>query len=126
MFSNNPLLRRLLRSIIHYQMLIPMKSRINIIPAQLLERLPLCLRNTKRREDTQEHEQRIDLHDVSLVRIGRCSGLASRAFGAQFRDPGLPDDGADFAHAGGEAVGGGSVAGREALAGDDEGCCVRA
>jgi hypothetical protein len=107
-------------------MLIPIKPGINIIPAQLLERLPLRLRDTQRREDTQEHEQRINLHDVSLVGVGWCSGLASCAFGAQFRDPGLSDDGTDFAHAGGETMGGGPVAGGEALAGDDEGCCVRA
>jgi hypothetical protein len=107
-------------------MLITVKPRINVIPAQLLERLPLRLRNTQRSEDTQEHEQRIDLHDVSLVRVGLGSGLASRAFGAQFRDAGLSDDGTDFAHSGREAVGGGTVAGGEALAGDDEGCCVGA
>jgi hypothetical protein len=119
--SNSPLLRRILTDIILHRLMLHML--INIITAQLLKRLPLRLGNTKRSEDPQEHEQRIDLHNVSLVRVRH--GFGSSAFGAQFGDPGLSDDGADFAHSGAEAVGGGAVAGGETFAGDDEGRCVR-
>ncbi len=61
---------------------------------------------------------------MSLVRVRDC--LGGSALGAEFRDRGLADDGSDFAHAGGEAVRGGAVAGGETFAGDDKGCCVGA
>ena len=118
--SNDLLLRRLLARIID----MGVGVGILLVARQLLEGLALRLRDAQGREDTEEHEQCVNLHDVTLVWVGDC--LGGCAFGAQLRDTGLADDGADFAHAGGETVGGGAVACGEAFAGDDEGGCVGA
>ena len=92
------------------------------LPSQLLQRLALRLRNQQRRKHAHEHEQREDLQHV--VQPGRLI-ILGRAAGAQGSDEHLGDDGADFAGGRGQAVRGAAVAGREALAGDDECCRIR-
>lgn len=92
------------------------------LSSQLLQRLPLRLRDQQRREDTAEHEERKDLQDMVQPRRRRASGRC--ATGSQGADEGLGEDGADFARGGGDAVGGGAVSGREAFAWYYEGCCV--
>lgn len=77
----------------------------------MLESLALGLRDQKRGETAQEHEQSVDLHDV--VEPGRLV-LGSSTSGAQWTDEDLGDDGADFAGGGGDTVGGGTIAGWEA------------
>lgn len=86
---------------------------------QLLEGLALRLGDQQRREDAAQHEQREDLHDV--VEPGGGVLLGRVALDPEGTEDRLRDDGADLAGRGGEAVRGGAVAGREALAGDDEG-----
>lgn len=81
------------------------------LTSKLLERLTLSLRDQKRSEATEKHEQSVDLHDV--VEPGGLVG-GSGAAGAEGPDEDLGDDGADFAGGGGDAVGGGAVAGWEA------------
>ena len=88
------------------------------LASQLLKRLPLRLRNQQRRKDTAQHEQRKDLqHVVQPRRLG----LLRRTPGPQRSDEHLGDDGAHLTAGGADAVGRAAVAGREALAGDDEG-----
>lgn len=74
-------------------------------------------------EDTAEHEKSIDLHDV--VEPGRRVGLRGAAH-TERTDEDLGDDGADLSRGGGDTVRRRPVASREALAGYDEGSCVRA
>jgi hypothetical protein len=92
------------------------KSRIVLgragdLASKLLESLALGLRDQKSGEATEKHEESVDLHDV--VEPG---GLVfgGGAAGAEGTDEDLGDDGADFAGGGGDAVGGGAVAGWEA------------
>lgn len=85
--------------------------RARNLTRKLLEGLALRLRDEEGGEAAHEHEEGVDFHDVVEPRalvVGR------RAAGAQGSDEDLGDDGADFAGGGGEAVGGGAVAGREA------------
>ena len=51
-------------------------------------------------------------------------GARGSTDGSEGAEDGLGYDGADFARGGGYAVGGGSVAGWETFAWDDEGCGV--
>ena len=73
------------------------------LTSQLLESLALGLGDQQSGEDTAQHKQRVDLHDV--VEPGALVGrrCASRTEGS---DEDLGDDGADFAGGGGDAVGG--------------------
>jgi hypothetical protein len=103
-FLNNPLLRRLLAIVIRNRGDVLTGAGILLIARQLLEGLSLGLGNAQRGEDTEEHEEGVDLHDVVLVWVGDRFG--GGALCAEFGDAGLPNDGADLAHAGGETVGG--------------------
>ena len=92
------------------------------LAGEFLECLALGLGNEQGSETTAQHEESIDLHDV--VEPGRGIGLGS-ATRAKLADGDLGDDGADLARGGGDAVGGRAIPGGEALAGNDEGGCVR-
>ena len=91
---------------------------------QLLERLPLRLRDQQRGENTAKHEKREYLHDV--VEPWRGSRSRGGALDAQGPEDNLGDDGADLAGRGGETVRGGAVARGETFTGYDEGGSVRA
>lgn len=99
-------------------------SRTRDLAGQLLERLPLRLRDQKRGEDTAEHEERKDLHDV--VEPGRGGRPWGCAPGPERPEDALGDDGADLSGRGGETVRGGAVARWETFTGCDEGGGVRA
>lgn len=103
-FLNNPLLRCLLALVIRNRGDVLTGAGILLIARQLFEGLSLGLGNAQRGEDTEEHEEGVDLHDVVLVWVGTCFG--GGALGAELGDTGLSNDGADLAHAGGETVGG--------------------
>ena len=90
-----------------------------ILAAQLLERLPLGLRDQEGGTDTEQHEEGIDLENVVHPGVGVAAWDSTA--GAERGDGALADDGADLAHGSGQAVRGRSVAGGEDLAGDDEG-----
>ena len=51
--------------------------------SKLLESLALSLGNEQRSEDTAEHEERKDLHDVVDPGVGVCLGSASCTEGAE-------------------------------------------
>jgi hypothetical protein len=125
LFRNNALLGRLLAIIICNHTAVSIASGVGIllVTGQLFEGLSLGLGNAQCGEDTQEHEEGVDLHDVVLVWVR--NGLGG-TLGSELGDTGLADDGANLAHTSGEAVGGGTVAGREAFTGDNEGGCVGA
>lgn len=89
---------------------------------QLLERLPLRLGDEQRGEDTAQHEEREDLHDV--VQPGRVGRAGWRTLLTERAEDTLGHDGADLAAGGRETVGCGSITGWEAFTGDDEGGCV--
>lgn len=72
-----------------------------ILTSQLLKGLALGLRNAQRSEDTQEHEQGINLEHVVEPRIGICLGSATYTEGC---NGSLGNDGADFACGGGDTV----------------------
>ena len=93
------------------------------LASELFKGLALGLRNEKRGEDTEEHEEGEDLEDV--VEPGRGVGGSSTA-DTEGTDEDLSDDGTNFARGGRDTVRGGTVASREALAGNDEGGGVRA
>ena len=99
-------------------------GRARDLTSQLLERLPLRLRDQQRGEDTAEHEKREDLHDV--VEPWRGGGSWRGSLGTERPEDTLGDYGADLAGGGRETVGGGTVAGWETFAGYDEGGCVGA
>jgi hypothetical protein len=84
------------------------------LAGELLEGLALGLGDEEGGEDTAQHEQGVDLHDV--VEPGAFVGGGCAA-GSEGSDEDLGDDGADFAGGGGDAVGGGAVAGWEAWGG---------
>ena len=88
------------------------------LASKLLEGLALGLGNEERGEDTAEHEESEDLEDV--VQPRRSVG-GSGATNTEGSNNDLSDNGTDLARGGGETVGGGAVAGREAFARDDEG-----
>jgi hypothetical protein len=73
------------------------------LAGELLEGLPLGLGDQEGGEDTAQHEQSVDLHDV--VEPGALVGGGCAA-GAEGPDEDLGDDGADFAGGGGDTVGG--------------------
>lgn len=91
---------------------------------QLLERLPLRLGDQQRGEDTAEHEQRKDFHDV--VEPWRRIGRGRVTPNTEGPEDNLGDDGADLTGGGGETVGGGAVARGETFTGYDERGCVGA
>jgi hypothetical protein len=73
------------------------------LPGQLLESLALGLGDQESGEDTAQHEQSVDLHDVVEPGALVCGSCAADAEGS---DEDLGDDGADFAGGSGDAVGG--------------------
>jgi hypothetical protein len=81
------------------------------LAGQLLESLALGLGDEESGEDTAQHEQGVDLHDVVEPRALVCGSCAADAEGS---DENLGDDGANLAGGGGDAVGGRAVAGWEA------------
>lgn len=85
---------------------------------KLLEGLALGLGDEERSEDTEEHEESEDLEDV--VQPGR-SVSGSGAANTEGTNDDLSNDGTDLARGGRDTVRGGTVAGREALARNDEG-----
>src|SRR5258708_1972083 len=82
-----PVLHFLIRVHRHHTLpAVPRRVRIIIsstrhLTRELLKRLPLRLRDQQRREDTAEHEQREDLHDV--IEPGRRVLLGDRALCSQ-------------------------------------------
>jgi hypothetical protein len=64
-FGSDRLLRGLFTVIVWSRSSIS-KVSIIIVTRQLLESLPLRLRDAQSGKDAQEHEQRVDLHDVVL------------------------------------------------------------
>lgn len=73
------------------------------LAGELLEGLALGLGDEEGGEDTAEHEQGVDLHDV--VEPGALVGWSGAA-SAKGSDEDLGDNGADFSGGGGDAVGG--------------------
>jgi len=89
---------------------------------ELLEGLALGLGDQKRGENTAQHEQREDLHNVVQPWAGSAtSSTGLDAASTERTEHTLRNDGTDLAGGGGEAVGGGAVTGWEAFTGDDEG-----
>ena len=88
---------------------------------KLLEGLALGLGNEEGSEDTEEHEESEDLEDV--VQPRRSIGGSGAADTERSNDD-LSDDGTNLARSSRDTVRGRAVAGREALAGNDEGCGV--
>ena len=82
--------------------------------SQLLKSLALGLRNEERSEDTAQHKEREDLHDVVEPWGGSGSGRTgfSTSCSERTKDD-LCDDGTDFSGSGRDTVGGGTVAGGE-------------
>lgn len=82
------------------------------LASKLLESLALGFRDQQCGENTAQHEEGVDFHDVvePWVRVGLCRVTA----GAERTNEHLGDDGADLAGSGGDTVGGGTVASREA------------
>ncbi len=95
-----------------------------VLASQILEGLSLGLWDEEGSEDTGEHEDGVDLHDMVEPWAG--AGLGRCTAGSERSDGGLSDDGAHLARGGRDTVGGGTVAGWEALAGNNEGSCVGA
>lgn len=93
------------------------------LASELLESFALGLWDQKGSEDTKEHEEGVDLHDV-VEPWGGVGG--SRTADAEGSNEHLGYDSTDLTRGGGEAVGGRPVASWEALAGNDEGCSVGA
>lgn len=89
-----------------------------VLAAQFLQRLALGLGDKQTGDDPTEHEQSEDLHDV--VEPGGLVVLL-RATVDQRTEHALGDDSSDLARGSADAVRGGSVAGREALARNNEG-----
>lgn len=91
---------------------------IVILATELLKSLAGSLGNQESGEAAEKHEEGIDLEDVihpgSLILVGG-------TVGAEDGDGALTDDGTDLARGGRDTVGGGTVAGREDLAGNNEG-----
>ena len=92
------------------------------LACQFLERLPLRLGDEQRGEDTAQHEEREDLHHV--VQPGRVGRAGWRTLLTERAEDALGHDGADLAAGGGKTMRCGSITGREAFTGDDEGGCV--
>lgn len=96
---------------------------VSVLTRQLLESLALSLGDEQTGEDTAQHEQSEDLHNMLEP------GSVARVLGTlvhQRAEDTLGNDGTDLAGGGRDTVGGGTVAGGEALAGHDEGGSVGA
>ncbi len=89
------------------------------LAGEFLEGLAFGLGDQKSGEAAAQHEEGENLHDV--VEPGRRVGLGDMALGSERAEDALRDDGAHLARRGRETVRGRAVAGREALAGHDEG-----
>lgn len=105
----------------------PSSDRIVILrtwnlTGKLLESLPLGLRYKQCSEDTTQHEECEDLHDV--IEPGRRVRLGRIAFGTEWSKDSLGNDSADFARSGRQTVRGGAVASWETFTRYDEGCGV--
>lgn len=98
----------------------------SVLAGKIFEGLALGFRNKKSGEDTTEHEECVDLHNV--VEPWACGGLvwagSDSTTGTEWCNGCLGDDGADLAGSGGETVRGRTVTGRETFTWDDEGRCI--
>lgn len=90
---------------------------VSVLTGQLLQGLALGLGDEKSSEDTAQHEQSEDLHNVLEPGSGR--GVLGSTVNQRAKHT-LGDDGANLARGGGDTVGGGTVTGREALSRDNE------
>lgn len=99
-----------------------MKEVVLVLVREVLERPAIGLGQEERREKTGEHEEGKELKDVGDPGVG--ARLAANVLEPGEAD--LGDDRTELAGRGADAVRGGPVAGREDLAGDDEGRRVRA
>lgn len=72
--------------------------RARHLARQFLERLALCLRDERSGQETEQHEEREDLHHVvePRGRVG-AGGARLRAASPQWTEDGLCNDGAHFA-----------------------------
>lgn len=102
---------------------IELGSTLNLT-GQLFESLALRLRNQESCEDTREHEDGVNLHDVVKPWGGRRPRRGTT--GAERSNENLGNNGTDLASGRGDTVGAAAVAGWEALSWDDEGGCVGA
>lgn len=89
-----------------------------VLLSKLLKSLSLGLRNKHRSEDTKQHEQSVDLHDVVEPAVLLVSGAAVVNEGSEHT---LSNNGANLARGSRETMGSGTVAGGEDLTGDDKG-----
>lgn len=96
---------------------------VSVLTGQLLEGLALGLGDEESGEDTAQHEQSEDLHNVLEPGSGR--GVLGATVNQRAKHT-LGDNGANLARGGRDTVGGGTITGREALSGDDESGSVRA
>lgn len=72
---------------------------------ELFEGLSLCFRDEQSGEDTQEHEEGKDLHDmVEPWGRGRTRGAGCRAASSERAKDGLRDDGTNLARSGRETM----------------------
>jgi hypothetical protein len=92
-----------------------------ILAAELLEGLALGLGDEAGGNDTEQHEEGVNLKNV--VHPGGVSAVLS-TLGTQSSDGTLANDGTDLARGGRDTVRGRTVAGREDLTRNDEGCGV--
>ena len=86
--------------------------------SQLLESLPLGLRDQEGSEAAAQHEESKDLHHV--VKPWGWVGCGRMALGPERPEDALSDDGTDFTRGSGDTVGSRAVSSREAFARDDE------
>lgn len=90
-----------------------------VLSSKALQGTALSLGNEQSREDATKHEECEDLHDVIEPRAVRSS------LGSAFVDQGakhtLGDDCTNLARCGTDAMGGGTVSGREAFSRHNEG-----
>ena len=89
------------------------------LASKLLKSLALGLGNEKGGEDTAQHEEGEDLHDV--VEPRRRIGGGWVTLGSERSEDSLSNNGADLARGGRQTVGGGSVTCREAFSRNNEG-----
>ncbi len=90
-----------------------------VLASQVLEGLSLGLWDEEGSEDTGEHKGGVDLHDMVEPWVGASLGRCTT--GSERSDSGLGDDGAQLTGGSRDTVGGGTIAGWEALAGNNEG-----
>lgn len=88
---------------------------------ELLEGLASSFRNAESGEDTEEHEESEDLHDVGQPwASSTASGTFDGTADTKRSNRRLGNDGTNFAGGSGDTVGGRTVASRKALSRDDE------